>query len=283
MPIIIGIIALVAIAVGVTAAARSNEPQDDEGGGLFERDEWEGSRRSAPNPSASSRTVPEGVAPPAQNNWFGRIFGQNAGGFSWSRAESELREGLEQAGSRVVPGRLYVVQLDRANRGRSDAGELDGRTYVMKGRADGSLQRLDWFRSTSQPTNPDATAYQSAEGVAHIRQGLYRVATHTRFSQALRTRVLDFQPMSGIPTSRDGWRGAPRDGRISASEINASTRAGGILFHDASLGSRGCQLVVDFARFARLIALHRGNTGSFEYLLVRDGDPWDMPDRVRVA
>ncbi|MEL6548486.1 MAG: hypothetical protein AAFQ82_27935, partial [Myxococcota bacterium] len=174
------------------------------------------------------------------------------------------RELEERLSGPARPGELYVVQLDRAHRRATT--DLDGRTYVFRARADGSLERLQSFRSTSQPTTAQRSHDAAlANGVPYLSPDLYSVSARRGGTQG---QFADgggyFAFRSGVNVVRD----RNDSGRLDRGD--GLFTASGILFHDERYGSAGCQLIRDFPAFARLI--EQNPSPRFTYLLVRDGD-----------
>jgi hypothetical protein len=196
------------------------------------------------------------------------VAARQAGSSGLSRAEAELRRaarevraGLACLGESIQPSRIYVAQIDRKNRSRSDLGHLRGHTYVFKGGPNGTLEALGSFVSSSQPdvTGEDSKFQAGRErGAPHIRPGHYRVNRTWEKTYGGAFRI------GTVPAARD----LNRSGVIEPEEDATDESAGGILFHSAGYFSEGCQVIMDFARFARAVGQGRGST--FDYFLVRD-------------
>lgn len=177
------------------------------------------------------------------------------------RAAQEVRNGLACLGESIQPNHIYVVQIDRKNRTRSDLGRLRGHTHVFEGGPNGALEALGSFVSSSQPdvTGEDSKFRAGRErGAPHIDPGHYRVNRKREKTYGGAFRI------GTVPAARD----LNRSGVIEPEEDAADESAGGILFHSAGYLSEGCQVIMDFAGFARAVGQGRGST--FDYFLVRD-------------
>lgn len=221
---------------------------------------WEGRARAGLDaPRARQAVMREHGDVRVRNALFGG--GRRQG---WRRAEEELIGQLRANGQGIRAGHIYAVQLDRMSRDVSELNQMRGRTYVFRGSADGGLERIGDFASSSQPTTTGERSRFAAtrnRGPAYIRPGLYTVNRNRESTYGGAFRI------GGAPAARD----ANRNGRIDPNEAARNESAGGILFHSSGYGSAGCQILHDFDAFAAAIAQGRGNT--FTYVLVRDGDP----------
>lgn len=207
------------------------------------------------------------LAPPRITPVAARTAVRVVTGTTLNDAMIALDGALQRNGKQVIPGRLYVVQVDRAHRDRSDLNKLRGRTYVLRGNTDGTVTALGAFYSSSQPTidgsGEKVFPATRSHGAAYIDPGMYTVpakpdASYKEYGGSFRIR----SPLGAgiVPAARD----ANRDGVITPNEENG-VRATGVLIHSSVLGSSACQIIYGFDAFRDLVA----GEGTFDYVLER--------------
>ncbi len=169
-----------------------------------------------------------------------------------------MRAQLGTSRREVIPGRVYVVQLDTRS---ISPGSMSGRTYVFRGEQDGSLKMLDSFRSSSQPSalRHDESQFPATRnfGPAFIREGLYTLAR--KVDKSYKEWGGSFRIPGNVSAFRFG-------GLVDSRRNNVD--ADGILLHDERLGSAGCQRIENFAGMRDLI-MRQGGHSTFDYVLAR--------------
>jgi hypothetical protein len=176
---------------------------------------------------------------------------------SVGQAIDTLHKQLAKAGSLIQADRVYVVQLDTK---RLNPGAMEGRTFVLRGNADGGVTHLGTFRSSSQPSafhHNESWFYNTRTyGPAFINEGMW---TLTRKKDASYGEYGgSFRIPGDVPSFRFG-------GLIPGKNHQ---KADGILLHEADLGSAGCQRIENFRAFRDLVLAQRGHP-DFDYILAR--------------